>query len=73
MAGQTREVQWLFFSNAAMGGKPIQYFLSDQRSDPHVGTVISYPGFGSLSFFFGKVKKFQYYWKANEMNSTSII
>lgn len=39
-----------------MGGKPIQYFLSDQRSDPHVGTVISYPGFGSLSGFLEKWK-----------------
>lgn len=56
MAGQTREVQWLFFSNAAMGGKLIQYFLSDQRSDPHVGTVISYHGFGSQSVFWKSEK-----------------
>lgn len=51
MAAQTQELQWLFSSNAAMEENQYSTSLSDQRSNPHEGTVISYPSFGSLSVF----------------------
>lgn len=53
MAVWTWEPQWLFYSQMQPWGEnQSSTSLSDHRSDPHEGTVISNDSIGSRGFFF---------------------